>query len=1193
MTNTPNDKKQVGVSESSPENVKSPSMGNLEGSLSLLDDIFRKDTGSDIKDESKDWRSSGSVVTHLSESLLDRVSKFNANQTDGDCFSPMQSLKQPIHNSVSQLPPLNFSPSPKFRRSTKTLENRIKNFEGNSSDKDFMKVPVDLRSPEEIKKLVKSSRENQELVSILSRYELNLEEESQERRDLAAKRAARDRHRRLGCIKSEEERVILLKINRARLFRSGSLRIVDTDVSMKINDDDKGKVFDEVRAVRYDFTNFASPSFQKAEIQRNLILDVIERSFVFAEFRKYGRARCEGVLDMLINAFEPVSFPPGHIFLDPGMKKENDEFYILERGRIDFKIGGRSVAQIAKVGGYFEELALLYKSTCDRVALVHESSSREAKLLKINQKIVRGILNTCSKQAAQEKRDALLSVDFLSDLIVENEDTIRRLSSIMIREEMKLGEVFNLSQDKTFVVIRSGQMRVTNNSNEIFGSGDYLGSRALIQSLPRVSTNETEMVANSANVVFFRIDDFAMGEIVGPVRLQNLMDMRRFATAPLIKEVNLSHSALEFMADTIAEEKICNGEDSTWEVDQNDPPAVYVVRRGTLVVTSDDKSTGGQIETLVTAGNAFGLDQVKLSMDNGRPVYQRQGGLRIFFPGDLGASIGVLPLDEVELDVKDGIITPINTKPQSYPFITDSHKQSKNKETSKIKLRHSESPILQLRTKVREIVQRKTSLEDLEKIRLLGEGEFGEVWLVAADILCEGSVTKQKFALKSQLILDDSGSIDATDAILREIEMMKALRHSQLVDLVNTYQGETHIHMLMRLVPCGELWDRMHVEDDQGNWSSGLPNDHAKFYAMSIADTLSFIHSRGIIYRDLKPENVLIDIDGYPVIVDFGFAKFCPDKTYTFVGTPNYVAPEIITNAGHNRCVDFWALGVTVYEMVTGENPFFFEGMDQVSLYHTICHEKYFALPEDESEEFVDFVDSLLKKDPIERLGMLQGGVMDILQHRWFDGIELAQIQTKSFPAPWKPTELILDGFENLRLKEKEHVQNNDSSFSLNESIGSISNLGSINEIEEFHGSSTRSSSSKSGQVHELSISSSSKLSSSSKSGEIREIHISPSSKSGDTEELSVSSDSEAKTTKRKKKSRKSSSKKPDPDRFGSGSNRYDNPDEFQFVVVQQVENKRSPKIRNRYVRRTLTQKKQSQTRRDLLKDSFENFGIE
>ena len=99
----------------------------------------------------------------------------------------------------------------------------------------------------------------------------------------------------------------------------------------------------------------------------------------------------------------------------------------------------------------------------------------------------------------------------------------------------------------------------------------------------------------------------------------------------------------------------------------------------------------------------------------------------------------------------------------------------------------------------------------------------------------------------------------------------------------------------------------------------------------------------------------MIDADGYPVLVDFGFAKHCPDKTYTFVGTPNYVCPEIITNAGHNRSVDFWALGITVYEALTGENPFFFDGMDQGSLYHAICEEKYYPLPESSTKHLVDW----------------------------------------------------------------------------------------------------------------------------------------------------------------------------------------------------------------------------------------------
>lgn len=146
----------------------------------------------------------------------------------------------------------------------------------------------------------------------------------------------------------------------------------------------------------------------------------------------------------------------------------------------------------------------------------------------------------------------------------------------------------------------------------------------------------------------------------------------------------------------------------------------------------------------------------------------------------------------------------------------------------------------------------------------------------------------------------------------------------------------------------------------------------------------------------------MIDADGYPVLVDFGFSKICPDKTYTFVGTPNYVCPEIITNAGHNRSADFWALGVTVYETMTGENPFFFDGMDQASLYLAICEENFYPLPEGTSDTLRDFVERLLKKKSTERLGMLAGGAHDVFEHPWLNGLDLERIRRKEWPSPWK-----------------------------------------------------------------------------------------------------------------------------------------------------------------------------------------------
>jgi len=1211
MTSPGDENKEIDVGEITEDGATRTSVANLEGSLSLLDALYRRESVSgslskddtnkeDTSSKSNDLVSvsSGSQSVsskRLSSNLVGRVSKFNTNPNDADFLSPMQSHKGPIRNSFStKSPKLLFSPS-SHKRSSRKLKNRIENYEGNASSRSSFSF--DVRSPEEIRKLVKSSREIQGMDSIVSRYEHILEEESQQRRELVSKIAARERHRRLGCTKSKEERASLLKRNRARFYRSGNEKILDTDISVKtkIGIGGNGIVSDEVRAVPYDFTDFKSPSFlPKSDTQRNLVLGVVERSFVFAEFRKHGKARCDGSIDTLVNAFEPVDFSPGHVLKESGMKEENDEFYIVEKGRIDFQKDGTSVAQVAKTGGYFGELSLLYNSTCERMISVYEASKRDARLLKINQKTFRGILNTCAKQAFQEKKDALLGVDFLSNLIDKNENMIRRLSSIMVREEMKVDEVFHLSQDTTFVVIRSGSVHVTN-TDETLESGDHFGSRALIRTLPKQGTGETDLVARSETVVFFTIDNHAMRQIVGPSRLQNLMDMQRFASSRLIEKANLSDDAVEFMADTIVEKTIDNDEEK-WEVDKNDPPAVYVVREGSLVVTSKDKKTGDETETLVTAGNIFGYKQLKLSVKNGTPTYRRVEGLKASIPEGQATSIGVLPLDEVNPDIKDDVMAPLAAEPSSNDKTIDS---SKDKVTSKIKSHHSESSILKLRTQVREIVQSNISFDDLEKIRLLGEGEFGEVWLVEADVFRDGSSeTKQQFALKSQLIFDDSRGVDATEAIFREVDIMKELRHSQLVDLVNTYQDEEHIHMLMRLVPYGELWDRMHTEDDQGNWSSGLPVDHAKFYAISVADTLNYIHSRGIIYRDLKPENILIDVDGYPVLVDFGFTKFCPDKTYTFVGTPNYVAPEIITNAGHNRCVDFWALGVTIYEMVTGENPFFFEGMDPVSLYHSICYEKYFPL-KDQSEDFVDLIDNLLKKDPVERLGMLHEGIKDIVQHQWFDGIELAQIQTKAFPAPWKPTELIQDGFEHLKTEENEQLEIRDSLSSHDESPGSLSRA-------SFSFNSSRGSSLKSFASDEFRperrISSISELGEVPESPGLTEADIedelySPSSRTDSVRGVSLSSSSKSEEvvspkskSKKKKKTKKTTSRLSSSNHRGSISNAYDNPEEFQYVSKLE---EAIPVYRNPKSRRTLMQKKQSRQRRDLLQNSLANLGID
>ena len=196
-----------------------------------------------------------------------------------------------------------------------------------------------------------------------------------------------------------------------------------------------------------------------------------------------------------------------------------------------------------------------------------------------------------------------------------------------------------------------------------------------------------------------------------------------------------------------------------------------------------------------------------------------------------------------------------------------------------------------------------------------------------------------------------------------------------------------------------------------------MSEDQTKFYAFGIADALAYIHAKNIVYRDLKPENVLIDSNGYPVLVDFGLAKELKDgeKTFTLVGTPGYLAPEICINIGHSFGVDHWALGILIYEMLSGEGPFFYFGIDQVDLYRSIVQEPH-EVPENAGPDAVDLVDFLLTKDPNGRLGNLSGGEADIMKHMWFKGMDIHAIRKRRVVAPWLPD--IEDAFDTSNFED-------------------------------------------------------------------------------------------------------------------------------------------------------------------------------
>jgi cGMP-dependent protein kinase 1 len=197
-------------------------------------------------------------------------------------------------------------------------------------------------------------------------------------------------------------------------------------------------------------------------------------------------------------------------------------------------------------------------------------------------------------------------------------------------------------------------------------------------------------------------------------------------------------------------------------------------------------------------------------------------------------------------------------------------------------------------------------LSEFEILGTLGVGGFGRVELVKN---MRDSRTYALKVLKKQHIV----ATKQQDHVLNERAIMLDMRSSFICRLYKTFKDKKYLYFLMEVCLGGELWSLLHKK-------KYFEENETKFYVGCVIEALSFLHTKGIIFRDLKPENIILNGDGYCKLIDFGFAKKIGlgKRTFTFCGTPEYVAPEIILNKGHDHACDFWSLGILIFECLTG-----------------------------------------------------------------------------------------------------------------------------------------------------------------------------------------------------------------------------------------------------------------------------------
>ncbi|XP_017742999.1 RAC-beta serine/threonine-protein kinase isoform X2 [Rhinopithecus roxellana] len=283
----------------------------------------------------------------------------------------------------------------------------------------------------------------------------------------------------------------------------------------------------------------------------------------------------------------------------------------------------------------------------------------------------------------------------------------------------------------------------------------------------------------------------------------------------------------------------------------------------------------------------------------------------------------------------------------------------------------------------------KVTMNDFDYLKLLGKGTFGKVILVREK--ATGRYYAMKILRKEVIIAKDEVAHTVTES-----RVLQNTRHPFLTALKYAFQTHDRLCFVMEYANGGELF--FHLSRERV-----FTEERARFYGAEIVSALEYLHSRDVVYRDIKLENLMLDKDGHIKITDFGLCKegISDGATMkTFCGTPEYLAPEVLEDNDYGRAVDWWGLGVVMYEMMCGRLPFY--NQDHERLFELILMEEI-RFPRTLSPEAKSLLAGLLKKDPKQRLGGGPSDAKEVMEHRFFLSINWQDVIQKKLLPPFKP----------------------------------------------------------------------------------------------------------------------------------------------------------------------------------------------
>ncbi|XP_060098118.1 ribosomal protein S6 kinase alpha-2 isoform X1 [Heteronotia binoei] len=285
----------------------------------------------------------------------------------------------------------------------------------------------------------------------------------------------------------------------------------------------------------------------------------------------------------------------------------------------------------------------------------------------------------------------------------------------------------------------------------------------------------------------------------------------------------------------------------------------------------------------------------------------------------------------------------------------------------------------------------KADPSQFELLKVLGQGSYGKVFLVRK---IKGSDAGQLYAMK----VLKKATLKVRDRVRSKMErdILAEVNHPFIVKLHYAFQTEGKLYLILDFLRGGDLFTRLSKE-------VMFTEEDVKFYLAELALALDHLHGLGIIYRDLKPENILLDEDGHIKITDFGLSKEAIDhdkRAYSFCGTIEYMAPEVVNRRGHTQSADWWSFGVLMFEMLTGSLPF--QGKDRKETMALILKAKL-GMPQFLSIEAQSLLRALFKRNPSNRLGAGFDGVEEIKRHPFFATIDWNKLYRREIKPPFKP----------------------------------------------------------------------------------------------------------------------------------------------------------------------------------------------